>query len=571
MNPNVRRHDADWLRVFAVLLLFVFHVSKVFDVAPFYHIKNVELVPSLDLLTHFIHLWHMPLFFALAGWSLCASLKVRGTQGMLRERARRLLVPLIFGIVVICPVIKYYELRSGLSLSIRGLETGVEFHESFLAYWPTFFAGLDRFTWAHLWFIAYLLTFTMLYRRFYIARLATPASDATASVARLYRPLIALVLIQTTLRLVWPGSLNLIWDWANFAYYSLYFLMGFEVGRNPVWERSIAGQWRRSGLLGLGTCVAMVAYLNFVLGGQVVLDPSTVNLRQIVSLLPLLAMTAVAGYGLILGLVGFAMEKLRRGNLALTHLSEASLPIYILHQAGIVIPGFYLVRLELPVGVKFALLLITSVVLTGVVYHWIVRPFAPLRVAFGMAHRRRREARAGKQSLSASLSRSLCAVMCVASAVLLPAPLAHAEGAGAVGLWWADGGSAQVDVREKDGELTGTIVWLRAPFDLEGHSLRDVHHPDASRHDEPVIGLDMLRGFHADSHNAGTWIGGSVYDPGNGSTYRGTIRMDGPDRLLLRGFIGISLFGRTTAWIRVGSEDVPPRDPYASQPEDQRR
>jgi glucan biosynthesis protein C len=559
MANTIRRYEADWLRVFATYLLFVFHGAKVFDVAPFYHIKNDTLVPSLDLFTYFIHLWHMPLLFALAGWSLCISLRVRGPENMIRERMRRLFVPLVFGIVVLCPIIKYYELRSGLNLSISGLETGFEFHESFLAYWPSFFSGLDRFTWAHLWFIAYLLTFTLLYRKRCIARLETAPSDAPRSPMHLYRPLIALVLIQTTLRLVWPGSLNLVWDWANFAYYSLYFLMGFEVGRNPAWERAIAGEWRRAGAIAVASCIAMVVYLMVVFGGNVSLDPANISLLDIVKLLPLLASTAVAGYCVIITLVGLALKTLRRGNRVISYLSESSLPVYVLHQVGIVVPGYYLLQFDLPVSIKLPLLLVISTSLTLAVYHWIVRPNAVLRFAFGMP--------AKPAALRFAVRARAATTLGILATVLLFASSAGADAgeATAVGLWWADNGSAQVEVHESDGALTGTIVWLRAPFGVDGQTMRDINHPDASRHDTPVVGLAMLSGFRRESRDAEIWTGGSVYDPGNGRTYQGTIRMDGEDRLLLRGFIGISLLGRTTTWIRVGSEESPPPEPLAAR------
>lgn len=547
MPDTDRRYDADWLRVFATYLLFVFHVAKVFDVAPFYHIKNADSVPSLDLLTGFIHLWHMPLLFALAGWALCASLRARGADGMVRERVRRLLVPLVCGIVLICPVLKYYELSSGLNLSISGLETGVEFHESFLAYWPTFFAGLDRFTWAHLWFIAYLLTFTVLYRKRCIRRLALPAADVPPTAARLYRPLIALVLIQTSLRLIWPGSLNLVWDWANFAYYSLYFLMGFEVGRSPAWERTIVAEAPRAGGIALVACIAMAAYFTLVLGGNVALDPSSITVMRVLSLLPLLALTAVGGFGVIVALVGFALRHLRRGNRLLRYLSESSLAVYILHQAGIVVPGYYLLQLELPVSLKFPLLLALSVVATLSVYHWIVRPVPALRVVFGMSPKRR-------GAPATPSTRAAAAASLVVVAMLSAASLAAADEIEPTGLWWAEGGAAQVHVREENGELRGAVAWLRSPFEPDGCPLRDKNHPDEVRRDDPVIGLELLHGFRADPDRTGTWTGGHIYDPGSGYTFKATLTMDDADRMRVRGYVGISLFGRTTTWIRVGSE-----------------
>jgi hypothetical protein len=60
-----RRHDLDWLRVFACYLLLLFHVAMVFNPAPFYHIRNADLSFAMLVLCGFIGLWHMPLFFVL--------------------------------------------------------------------------------------------------------------------------------------------------------------------------------------------------------------------------------------------------------------------------------------------------------------------------------------------------------------------------------------------------------------------------------------------------------------------------------------------------------------------------
>ncbi|MBW2234861.1 MAG: acyltransferase family protein, partial [Deltaproteobacteria bacterium] len=80
-----RRHDLDALRVFACYLLFLFHVGMVFNPAPFYHVRNGETNLAFLIVCGFISLWHMPLFFLLAGWSAAASLKSRGAGSFLRE------------------------------------------------------------------------------------------------------------------------------------------------------------------------------------------------------------------------------------------------------------------------------------------------------------------------------------------------------------------------------------------------------------------------------------------------------------------------------------------------------
>ena len=91
-DPDTRRYDIDWLRVFATYLLLLFHAGMVFNPAPFYHIRNSDVSFAFLILCGFISLWHMPLFFLLAGWSACASLSMRGTGEFLKERFFRLFI-----------------------------------------------------------------------------------------------------------------------------------------------------------------------------------------------------------------------------------------------------------------------------------------------------------------------------------------------------------------------------------------------------------------------------------------------------------------------------------------------
>ncbi len=382
MQTDTRRYDVDWLRVFATYLLFFFHVAKAFDVSPFYHIKNTELSLGLDALTMSIHFWHMPLFFALAGWAAHASLSRRGSEGFMQERVRRLLVPFALGVIFLCPPIKYFELKSGFSLGISGyVEFEEPFRETFLEFLPTFFTNLDRFTWSHLWFLIYLFTFTMLYRGFFVRLLAQPERFAQASSSRLYLPLVPLVLIQITLRLVWPGGQNLINDWANFAFYSTFFILGFLWARNPVWDGVIDREWKRAGAI---SAVSYGLMLWFWIARAGKVWPEEPSLTAVLQLLPVLALTAVAGYCTIVAMIGFARKHLCFGGVALGYLAESALPIYVLHQSAIVLPGYFLLQLPLPPAVKFPLVLVTAVVLAMAVYHFLIRPAPAVRPAFGM-------------------------------------------------------------------------------------------------------------------------------------------------------------------------------------------
>ncbi len=129
-DPGERRHDLDRLRVIACYLLLLFHALMIFSPAPFYHVRNDEHSIVAMVMSGFISLWHMPLLFLLAGWSLYASLRGRGLSAFLRERVFKLAVPLIAGCVLFAPAIKYLELRGGMDLNRHGFSVTEELQPS---------------------------------------------------------------------------------------------------------------------------------------------------------------------------------------------------------------------------------------------------------------------------------------------------------------------------------------------------------------------------------------------------------------------------------------------------------
>ena len=98
-----RRYDLDWLRILAVLLLIPFHTARLFDFWEPNYVKNAELSAGLTYQIAFIGPWHMPLLFLLAGAATWYALDFRSDGDYVRERFKRLLVPLAFGVLVIVP------------------------------------------------------------------------------------------------------------------------------------------------------------------------------------------------------------------------------------------------------------------------------------------------------------------------------------------------------------------------------------------------------------------------------------------------------------------------------------
>jgi uncharacterized protein (DUF2147 family) len=252
--------------------------------------------------------------------------------------------------------------------------------------------------------------------------------------------------------------------------------------------------------------------------------------------------SAVAGWCFVIGLLGFARRFLTRTGPALAYLSESAFPVYVLHQAAIVLPGYVVVGLPLGIATKFVLLLLLAVAITLAGYEWLVRPFAAPRFLLGMKPHRPPPAR------PVSLSRSAAALTVVG---VCATPLWAAT---PVGLWHAEGGAARVAIEPCGDALCGRVVWLRSPLDEDGCDVRDRQNPDPALRDRPVVGLEVLRGLAR--RPGGTWSGGRIYDPTSGRTYACDAALDGEDRLHLRGYIGIRLLGRTTTWTRVGRENL---------------
>jgi uncharacterized protein (DUF2147 family) len=144
-----------------------------------------------------------------------------------------------------------------------------------------------------------------------------------------------------------------------------------------------------------------------------------------------------------------------------------------------------------------------------------------------------------------------------ASKLLLAAALSAVAGVAyaadepsATGYWVTANHGAVVNVTPCDGGgLCGRLVGLRTDH-KPGDVPRDVHNPDKAKQNTPSCGLLMMGDLKPVKGSATKWEGGWVYDPESGSTYRAEMRLDGPDRLRLRGYLGISLFGETQEWTR---------------------
>ena len=121
-----------------------------------------------------------------------------------------------------------------------------------------------------------------------------------------------------------------------------------------------------------------------------------------------------------------------------------------------------------------------------------------------------------------------------------------------VGTWLNEEGTGQVEIFKVGSNYYGKIVWLETPNDsITGLPRTDKENPDPSEKIKPLLGLVNLKGFVFDGDNE--WKEGTIYDPKNGKTYSCYMKFEDESKkkLKIRGFIGISLLGRTTWWTPV--------------------
>lgn len=135
--------------------------------------------------------------------------------------------------------------------------------------------------------------------------------------------------------------------------------------------------------------------------------------------------------------------------------------------------------------------------------------------------------------------------------VLFTANMAFAQNDKILGIWWNQEKDAKIKVYKKGDKYFGEIIWLKKDKNDDGTSpKRDKNNPNAKLKKRTIVGTNILLDLKWDA-SAKEWNGGEIYDPRGGSTYSlfAVLRKDGS--LFIKGYMGFSLFGKSTIWTRV--------------------
>jgi uncharacterized protein (DUF2147 family) len=117
-----------------------------------------------------------------------------------------------------------------------------------------------------------------------------------------------------------------------------------------------------------------------------------------------------------------------------------------------------------------------------------------------------------------------------------------------LGKWVNSTGEAHLEITKRSEKFFGKIVWLKDPKDEKGNVKTDFKNPTAGLRSKPIVGLEILKNF---VYEDGKWTDGNIYDPKSGKLYSCNMTLKDNGDLSMRGYIGVSLLGRTEVWKRV--------------------
>jgi peptidoglycan/LPS O-acetylase OafA/YrhL len=381
LMASPRRWDIDWLRVLATLAVFLFHCARFFNDEG-WHIKNNQPDFGMTVFVNIVSQWLMPLFFILSGASAYYALSLRRSSPYLRERVTRLLLPLIFGILVLIPPQVYIESVSGQS------ETVPPFTGSFLEFYPHYFAGFyafgGYFAWMglHLWYLLVLFVFSLLTLPLFLflkseagQRLISELASGLTQPGRLFLLPAPLVMFEVLLD---PAGLGFrdFGGWNLFIYLG-WLIVGFVLVAEPRFQQAIRRHFFAAlGLAGLTLTIGLILYYS-----QISAPFGSVSYALLMTL------RVFNSWFWLLAILGLSQRYFTFKNKLLAYASEASLPFYMLHQSVIVVIGFFWRDWPLGVLPKYLILAVTSFVIIMTLYELLIKRFNGLRFLFGLKSR----------------------------------------------------------------------------------------------------------------------------------------------------------------------------------------
>ena len=370
-----RRYDLDWLRVFAILTIFVFHSGRFFDQMD-WHVKSAITYSSVQAWNMFLLSWIMPLFFIISGASLFYSVGKSNLLVFIKDKILRLLIPLLVGILTHISTNVYLERY-----------THSQFSGSFLEFYPHYFDGMygfgGNFAWMglHLWYLLVLFIYTLLLLPVFYLLKGPGRSflDKLGNFLAIPGIILILMLPVSWLSIVFDDPQSIIGQrnmggWP-LPIYVCYFLYGSIIFSHKHLLESIQKmRW-------FYITIAFIAVgITFWLFDYAVPSNGT-NFQQFI----LFGVIYLLGsWCIMLAFIGFACKHLTKNMPFLKYCNEAVLPFYIMHQTVLLIAGYFILQWPVNDAIKWIIISALSFSCIAILYEGFVRRFNVFRFLFGI-------------------------------------------------------------------------------------------------------------------------------------------------------------------------------------------
>jgi glucans biosynthesis protein C len=378
METTQRQTYLDWLRIFSIMGVLLFHSAMPYVSEDWWHIKNHDTSNLLMESNLFLHLIRMPLLFFISGTVSYYMMQGRSSWSFIGLRFRRLFIPLVVGMFIIVPPQIYMErLNNGYQGSYW------EFYKTVFNFVPY---PKGSFSWHHLWFIAYLFLYDIIFAPAF-AWMASPKSEQLRS------KLAALAEGKWVYLLMLPGVFwfafvvkwgpepnNLVQDMPYFVYWLLFVLGGFICITQPKLMDSLERNRRFALTIGF---LAFIL-LDILRWNKIEPGHERWPFHSELMFSAFCALNPIIGWSWVLALVGYGKHYLNRKLNILNYLNQAVYPFYILHQTVIVILVYYITPLHEDVLIKYVYTVGMTLFVTVGIYHLLVQPFGVMRFLFGM-------------------------------------------------------------------------------------------------------------------------------------------------------------------------------------------
>jgi len=342
-----RRYDIDWLRVIAIGLLLIYHISIVFQPWAIFigFIKSNELLEGLWKPMTMLNVWRIPILFYVSGMGLYFAMRKRNWKQLLIERSKRILLPFLFGIVAISP----------LHMFIFQKHYNMSFN-----YYPHQ---------GHLWFLGNIFVYVLLLSPlfFYLKKHEDGKIKRTLSslMSHPSGPLLISLFFVVEVLLVKPQIFALyaqtLHGFFN-GFLAFFFGFLFVYSGQAFWQTVSKWKWLYIG-------IAAVLY--------------TIRFTEFESI-STMYVTAIESNCWIFGVFGLGYQYLNKPSEMLSYLSKAAYPIYIIHMFVLFAGALIILPLEMHPMVKFITITVFTFVVCYLIYELILRRIRVLRPLFGL-------------------------------------------------------------------------------------------------------------------------------------------------------------------------------------------